>query len=390
MDAQHIQFKEFESIPAGADGEQSLELSIGKTHNGGKSVFAKPHKSNGFVSPEVKPPSFCDAAGIVDSTPSSALHNPLWTLSAEEKSIGASIMPMPSYGAVDGADDFQQHNVIGVESGVELMASGEEMLLRSGANTVHDNFESVNSLHDIDSKQRDCSDTSPRKEFNEILEPYEPVPYVWSFITAEISALLFMYMINKAGQDLCLSSMPMLTGALFGWSSERAGYFMGLLGAIVLPCVIAGNMITVNMQDREALLWLVALAVVGAVGVLNCSFAFPTLHYSEVQYVATVSLLYGVLNTIEGFLMALLSKLVSPALAQGTFNSGFLASEAGTLGRVLGDVSITAIAVVATSRAVPAVPSSPGYLVNLFYLPLIAALLVSILLLQKLYDRFLV
>jgi hypothetical protein len=39
--------------------------------------------------------------------------------------------------------------------------------------------------------------------------------------------------------------------------------------------------------------------------------------------------------------MSTLSKVVSPKLAAGTFNSGLLATEMGTLGRALGDAYIS-------------------------------------------------
>eukprot|EP00543_Licmophora_paradoxa_P004048 CAMPEP_0202450172 /NCGR_PEP_ID=MMETSP1360-20130828/8804_1 /ASSEMBLY_ACC=CAM_ASM_000848 /TAXON_ID=515479 /ORGANISM="Licmophora paradoxa, Strain CCMP2313" /LENGTH=83 /DNA_ID=CAMNT_0049068323 /DNA_START=266 /DNA_END=514 /DNA_ORIENTATION=+ len=39
--------------------------------------------------------------------------------------------------------------------------------------------------------------------------------------------------------------------------------------------------------------------------------------------------------------MSLLSKTIPPIWAKGTFNSGLLATEAGTLGRAVGDFVIT-------------------------------------------------
>lgn len=216
--------------------------------------------------------------------------------------------------------------------------------------------------------------------------------HCWSHITSDIAALLFIYMVNKAGQDLCLSSMPILTQRLFGWTSERSGYFMGVLGGMVLPCVVVGNIFTVDMQDRDALFWLSLVTLAASILVLNDA-SILSLNYTEIQYMLAVSLLYGMLNITEGVTMSLLSKLVSPALAQGTFNSAFLTSEAGTFGRVLGDVSITVMAVAAGKSANSAdstTSPSPFDLVNLFYLPLIVGLIVSIVLVYGLYDRLLV
>ena len=51
-------------------------------------------------------------------------------------------------------------------------------------------------------------------------------------------------------------------------------------------------------------------------------FNYTLLSYTTVQYVIGTVLLFSFLNTLEGIIMALLSKLVSPQLAKGTFNSG--------------------------------------------------------------------
>jgi hypothetical protein len=44
--------------------------------------------------------------------------------------------------------------------------------------------------------------------------------------------------------------------------------------------------------------------------------------------------------------MSITSKIIPPSLARGTFNSGFLATEAGTSGRFIGDVAVTVIGLV--------------------------------------------
>ena len=51
-------------------------------------------------------------------------------------------------------------------------------------------------------------------------------------------------------------------------------------------------------------------------------FNYTLLSYTTIQYVIGTVLLFSFLNTLEGIIMALLSKLVSPQLAKGTFNSG--------------------------------------------------------------------
>ena len=67
---------------------------------------------------------------------------------------------------------------------------------------------------------------------------------------------------------------------------------------------------------------------------------------------------------------------MSPELAKGTFNSGLLATEAGTLGRVFADMGITIIEV----------RSQSGSLVNNLYLPLLVSFGVSVLVVNRYFD----
>jgi hypothetical protein len=50
--------------------------------------------------------------------------------------------------------------------------------------------------------------------------------------------------------------------------------------------------------------------------------------------------------------MSITSKIIPAHLAKGTFNSGFLATEAGTSARFVGDVAITFLGLVSIEDAV--------------------------------------
>lgn len=193
-----------------------------------------------------------------------------------------------------------------------------------------------------------------------------------SHITAEVYVILFIYVINKTGQEIAASSIPILTLSLFSWDSESAGYYMGVLGAVVLPSTIAVGLMVKNMQDRDIAIRLSFVALIASIIAIN-NFLVP---YSLVQFILGSAALFSSLNALEGIIMSLLSKLVSPELAKGTFNSGLLATEAGTFGRVVGDMTITLLGV----------SSEPTALLNSLYLPVTAGLLISIALLHYFYD----
>ena len=97
--------------------------------------------------------------------------------------------------------------------------------------------------------------------------------------------------------------------------------------------------------------------------------------FFPLQYVLGSSILFAVLNALEGVIMSLLSKVVSPELAKGTFNSGLLATEAGTLGRVVGDTMLTCM----SERLEAGV-------INGLFVPIALGVLLSILLTYRHYD----
>lgn len=52
-------------------------------------------------------------------------------------------------------------------------------------------------------------------------------------MSLEVLVVLVVYFVNRVGQELIVSSAPLLTYQLFGWSPEQSGYFM--VGSCI-PC----------------------------------------------------------------------------------------------------------------------------------------------------------
>ncbi|CAN0013753.1 unnamed protein product, partial [Choristocarpus tenellus] len=136
-----------------------------------------------------------------------------------------------------------------------------------------------------------------------------------------------------------VSSAPVLTEFMFDWSTSKVGTLMAVLGLVVLPVnVIVGKM-SWCCEDRQEVLSV--LAVVGCLGIVDIGIL--PFRYTEVQYILGVSLIFVALQAHEGVIMSITSKVIPPTLARGTFNSGFLATEAGTFGRFTGDMLISLI-----------------------------------------------
>ena len=195
----------------------------------------------------------------------------------------------------------------------------------------------------------------------------------WEFVSLEVWVVLLVYFFNRIGQELIISSSALLTSQLFAWSSEQCGYFMAIAGALVLPLNLLSSWLFKDTEDRLALSVLTVICVLAS-ALVCCEAPYD---YSSTQYVAGCIVLFGALNAIEGTIMCLLSRLVSPLLANSTFNSGLHATEAGTLGRVFGDAYL---AWAGYSR-------EGAQLVNMLFVPFTCCMLATLYCVYSFYDR---
>ena len=189
----------------------------------------------------------------------------------------------------------------------------------------------------------------------------------------EVVVILFIYLINKVGQEMVVSSVPSVAMELFGWDSQLAGFFMATMGGLVLPFNILVSKLAKEVEDRTMMTYLNYLSVASVVFILR----MPFIEYSATQYVCGSVMIFVFLNALEGVIMSLLSKLVSPELARGTWNSGLLATEAGTFGRVLGDMAITYY-----SGEAP-----KDDLINVLYSPVAVGMVVVVVLCARYFER---
>lgn len=149
----------------------------------------------------------------------------------------------------------------------------------------------------------------------------------FQYFSYEVVAILIVYIVNKLGQELTVSSIPLITCNLLGWSQELSGYYMCFMGALVLPMNILVNRYVHDVDERDMVLRLTCLCI--CTSLLMCHSEWLGDSYVIGQYVLGSIGLFVCLNSLEGIIMAVLAKIVSPDLARGTFNSALLATEAG-------------------------------------------------------------
>ena len=177
--------------------------------------------------------------------------------------------------------------------------------------------------------QQGCSDSSS-SDIAVIIE-VEGDSSCFQYFSYEVVAILIVYIVNKLGQELTVSSIPLITCNLLGWSQELSGYYMCFMGALVLPMNILVNRYVHDVDERDMVLRLTYMCI--CTSLLMCHSEWLGDSYAIGQYVLGSIGLFVCLNSLEGIIMAVLAKIVSPVLARGTFNSALLATEAGNYER---------------------------------------------------------
>ena len=138
----------------------------------------------------------------------------------------------------------------------------------------------------------------------------------------------------------------------------------------MLPANLVVAYLSQQYDDRQLIRGLVALMLVGCVAVMQYSEVYPLAQYIVASVVIFIST-----NALEGPNMSLLSKTIPHSWSKGFFNVGLLATEAGTLGRAVGDVLLTMF-------------GSKGmeYLLNATFTTMAGLSLGSLLLVIRFYD----
>jgi Na+/melibiose symporter-like transporter len=210
------------------------------------------------------------------------------------------------------------------ETDVEDMLGEEEPLLRASSlitSTVRmPTAETSNTrIPTAEMEQED--------EKEKTLPLWKNIPVMTTFI---------VYCILKMVLESSLSSASNLTYLYFGWSSSFVGLYLSALGLLMLPANFVVAHLSRNYDDRELILGMLGMMLVGCLAVMKYSDV-----YTEIQYVVGSVILFVSATALEGPNMSLLSKTIPAKWSKGIFNVGLLATESGTAGRVLADAFMT-------------------------------------------------
>lgn len=195
-------------------------------------------------------------------------------------------------------------------------------------------------------------------------------PPLWRNVPVMMTLLI--YFILKLVLEILMSSSPTLTAYYFGWTARGSGYFLAFLGLLMFPANIIVSRLSNQFEDRELIYSALVAMLCSILGIIS----YLPGKYSVVQYVLFGICIFVSTNALEGPNMGLLSKSIPKSWAKGIFNTGFLATEAGTAARSVGDVGITLASHIA---------GVPG-LLNALFMPMVALVAASAWLVRRNYD----
>lgn len=150
-----------------------------------------------------------------------------------------------------------------------------------------------------------------------------------------------------------------------------AATFLAFLGLLMFPANMGVARLSHQYEDRELIRGTLLVLLVSVLGILAYSKK-----YSDVQYVVFGVCIFVSTNVLEGPNMSLLSKTIPKQWAKGIFNSGFLATEAGTAARSVGDILISAAAF-----------QGVEHLLNATFVPLLLLVVISVALTRQFFAH---
>lgn len=151
---------------------------------------------------------------------------------------------------------------------------------------------------------------------------------------------LFLYFIIKMVCDLLLTSAPLSMPHLFRWDQAQVAPFVASLGALMIPANTGVTELSKIYDKRQQLYYSIVAVLVG------CVLALPLIApMSLLQYVLACVIIFVSTNWAEACVYPILKTLMPKSLDVGTFNGGLLATEAGMLGRAVGDIGVSLAAI---------------------------------------------
>lgn len=246
-----------------------------------------------------------------------------------------------------------------IEKQIHIMKKNEEELSQrfKDLHKLYSNLEDrklKKNLSMIQKSQQNfiCSGLEVRENKNynpsQSFVPIEPKDYIRKKETRSIFKVFFpnnitffslwCFLIFKTIKEALFTETPQMTDEFYGWSSQDVGWFILALTIIGVPTTLLTYWANKRTEDRKILVVGFVLYLVGCILKINYRFDQPQNVY---HYCIASSILFCGTLVGEAAAIAILAKVISPSLKMGFLNAGLLAGTADTLGRTIGNSSMT-------------------------------------------------
>ena len=165
-----------------------------------------------------------------------------------------------------------------------------------------------------------------------------------SFGSIPLFVCLLLLVLLKAVLEGLTSSTPTVSRFYFDWGVHACGTYLAILASLMIPAGWVVANVSRRFDDREIIVAMLLLMAVGIAGFISYAGSVKAGSFSETSFIFFSLIIYISCNALEGPTMGLLSKVIPKSLRAGTLNAGLLATEAGTMGRVVGDFWLTGAA----------------------------------------------
>lgn len=193
----------------------------------------------------------------------------------------------------------------------------------------------IQSCFSEDEPERDLKETESGESMNG-----RPLS-CFKHITVAVRTCMVLIFIKRITLESVMGSTSILTKNRYGWNVKGVGLLQFINGLLVIPMSIAAGWSSQFYEDRYLMLWLLSIATVAMLCLIDFSDLVSTDNDSynegsffsvgQVRYIIANFVAFGSIEACESFVASALSKVVPSALASGTFNSGLLTTLVGTV-----------------------------------------------------------
>lgn len=161
-------------------------------------------------------------------------------------------------------------------------------------------------------------------------------------MTRPVVICMSLIYMKRIALECIVGSTSIITKNRFGWNIKTVGTLHLVNGIIVIPVSIFSGYLSTLYEDRYLAIWFLSITLVGMAFLLDLS-DFVSHEDSETynegapmavgprRYITGSLIAFSGIEACESYVASLMSKVVPSPLAEGTFNSGLLATLVATV-----------------------------------------------------------